>query len=214
MALFTLADAIKFRDNCLVITAEEQAMKYMMATPSVSWVKDCLLAKIKEAPKKKQFELELYVWQKFDKHMPEEIKTAFQEKINEKYQAAFPDCEIYYVDGTDLATYFMIKLNMEPKIAYQYTVSFPTGEQARKSALYNTFDEMYEAVNKELTELHNSVGLNWNDPEIQKTSRKDWDWSVSHVDCKLALDKFPSIQFADLVNCGRTERFYLEKVYA
>lgn len=100
----------------------------------------------------------------------------------------------------------------KPKFDYQYTVAITTGEKGRKSPLYATFDEMYDAVNAELTQLHKSIGLNWNDPETQKACRKDWGWSVTNVDYKQALDKFPSVQFADFTNNNRTERFYLERV--
>ena len=214
MALFTRADAIKVRDENIVPNYEDMARQCMIRTPSLEWVKDFFLFKIKEAPKKRRFETELYVWQNFTKHMPEELKSALHKELIEKYQAAFPDCEIYSVDGKDMATYFMIRLDVEPKIAYRYTVEITTGERGRESVLYDSFDEVYDAVNKELGELHKSIGLNWNDPETQKACRKDWDWSVFKEECKQVLDRFPSVQFADFKNGYRTERFFLEKVTA
>ena len=113
MAQFTRADAIKYRNECLVPNYEEMARQCMLKTPSVKWVKDFFLAKIKETPKENSFETELYVWQNFTKHMPQKLKSALHKQLIQKYQFVFPDCEIYSVDGEDMATYFMIRLKLD-----------------------------------------------------------------------------------------------------
>ena len=113
----------------------------------------------------------------------------------------------------------------KPKYVYRYSV-LCTPTPNRHSQLYDSFDEMYDAANKELTELYKTIGKDWNDPETQEESRKNWRWDTTKEGCRKTLEKNNSVQYAYfidpnggfktdtlVVNCGvRTDRFYLDKV--
>lgn len=114
MSVLTMADAIKFRNDYLAtrIPHAEEVKKYMDKTPSIETVRVAFLQGIRKEPFKNKFEVEIYVHQTFSETMNEDIRYMLQQKIHEKYKTAFPDCQFYNVQGSDLATYFMMKMTL------------------------------------------------------------------------------------------------------
>lgn len=135
------------------------------------------------------------------------------------------DIVTYWVLGDQLCIAKMKVVPKKPKYVYRYSV-LCTPTPNRNSQLYDSFDEMYDAANKELTELYKTIGKDWNDPETQEESRKNWRWDTTKEGCRKTLEETRSVLYAHfidpnggiktdtlVVNCGvRCDRFYLDKV--
>lgn len=127
--------------------------------------------------------------------------------------------------GTRIYINQMKVVPKKQKYVYRYSV-LCTPTPNRHSQLYDSFDEMYDAANKELTELYKTIGKDWADPETQSESRKNWRWDTTKEGCRKTLEENNSVQYAYfidpnggfktdtlVVNGGvRTDRFYLDKV--